>query len=93
VNVNHVVAGSSSFPDVVQNHGPRHHATFVAAKIFQQGKLCGSIAASAAPRASRRTSQAASRLTADAQIQFAGRGLRKRFSILRAIRESKCFVR
>src|SRR6202140_5950173 len=26
-------------PDMIQDHGPRHHATFVAAKIFQQGKL------------------------------------------------------
>ena len=26
-------------PDVVQNHGPGYHTTFIAAKIFQQGKL------------------------------------------------------
>src|ERR1700686_3031990 len=26
-------------PNVVQDHGPRYHATFIAAKIFQQRKL------------------------------------------------------
>jgi len=93
VNVNHVGCGvNPHFPDVVQNHGPRHHATFVAAKIFQQGKLLrGQLQASARPAAPRDApSQAASRLTADAQIQFAGRRTCVRdFSILRAFGESK----
>ena len=26
-------------PDMIQDHGPGHNSTFVAAKIFQQGKL------------------------------------------------------
>src|ERR1700684_4721829 len=40
VNINYVGRGvDPHLPDMVQNHGPRHDATFVAAKIFQQGEL------------------------------------------------------
>jgi hypothetical protein len=40
VNIDYIGRGiNPHLPDMVQNHGPRHHATFVAAKIFQQRKL------------------------------------------------------
>src|ERR1700683_829716 len=43
VNINYVVCGlDPPLPDMGQNHSPRRNATFVAAKIFQQGKLLGS---------------------------------------------------
>src|SRR5579862_2168012 len=40
VNINHVGCGvKPHLPDMIQNHGPRYDATFVPAKVFQQGKL------------------------------------------------------
>jgi len=40
MNIHHVGCGvNPHFPDMVQNHGPGHHATFIAAKIFQERKL------------------------------------------------------
>src|ERR1700693_2290412 len=40
MDVHHVGGGINPHPpNVVENHGPCHHATFVAAKIFKQGKL------------------------------------------------------
>ena len=40
MNIHYVGRGiNPHLPDMVQNHGPGHNATFVAAKIFQQGKL------------------------------------------------------
>src|ERR1035438_10441913 len=40
VNIDDIGCGvNPHLPDMVQNHGPGHHSTFVAAKIFQQRKL------------------------------------------------------
>jgi hypothetical protein len=40
VNIDDIGCGvNPHLPDMVENHGPGHHSTFVAAKIFQQRKF------------------------------------------------------
>jgi hypothetical protein len=40
VNIDDIGCGiNPHLPDMVQNHGPGHYSTFVAAKIFQQREL------------------------------------------------------